>query len=362
MTDTAIRAAVSRVFGKPMEIEELVLAPPGADEVLVSIDACAVCHSDVSYADGLWGGELPAVWGHEAAGRITAVGDGVELEPGQRVVVTLVRSCGVCPSCERGSPATCTTRFALDDTSPLTDASGAAVGHGLGTAAFADSTVVHRSQVVPIGDTIAASSASLLACGVITGVGAVTHTAEVEPGRSVVVVGCGGVGLNAVQGARLAGAHPIVAVDPEPAKRALALTLGATSAVDSAGDAQAEIATLTDGVMADYVFVAVGRGPVIEASYELVATMGALVIVGMPASGVTAAIDPGTIAARSQRILGSKMGSSVTHRDIPALVERYERGELELDALVSRTYPLDQINRAFDEVREGSALRNVIVF
>ncbi|MDH3705213.1 MAG: zinc-binding dehydrogenase [Acidimicrobiia bacterium] len=360
---TTVRAAVSRAFNEPMAIEDLTLAPPGPAEVQVAVDACAVCHSDVSYADGLWGGELPAVWGHEAAGRVTAVGPGVDLEPGQPVVVTLIRWCGTCPPCQRGAQVACTSLFALDHRSPLTDASGAPVAHGLRTGAFAEALVVHESQVVPVPATVPAPSAALLACGVLTGVGAVANTAGVEPDRSVVVVGCGGVGLNAVQGARLARARPLIAIDPEPAKRSLAQQLGATHTIDPTHiDVVDEVEAITVGAMADYVLVAVGHGPVIEQSYELVATTGALVIVGMPATGVTTQIDPGIIAARNQRILGSKMGSSIPARDIPALVDDYDAGQLELDTLVSRTFELDDINQAFDEVRRGSTLRNVIVF
>ncbi|MGI9602355.1 MAG: zinc-binding dehydrogenase [Acidimicrobiales bacterium] len=360
---TTIRAAVCRSFGEPMTVEQLTLAAPGPDEVQVAIDACAVCHSDVSYVDGLWGGDLPAVWGHEAAGRVTAMGPGVDLEIGQSVVVTLIRWCGECNPCQRGAVVACTATFALDDQTPLLDGAGGPVSHGLRTAGFAEAVVVHHSQVVPVPASVPSPSASLLACGVITGVGAVTNTAAVTPGRSVVVVGCGGVGLNAVQGARIAGAAPIVAVDPQETKLALARRLGATHALNpNTDDVPAEVAEITGGQMADDVIVAVGHGPVIESSYELVGTMGGLVIVGMPASGVSTRIDPGTVAARNQRILGSKMGTSAPHVDIPALAARYQQGELELDGLISKTFTLDHINAAFDEVRAGSALRNVIVF
>lgn len=354
---------MSRAFGEPLLLEEVELAPPGPGEVRVELAACAICHSDISYADGLWGGDLPAIWGHEAVGVVAEVGEGAAVDVGATVVVTLVRSCGSCHYCARGQPVACTGEFALDRVSPLTDSTGAAITQGLRTAAFAEQVVVHESQVVPIPSGIPAESAALLACGVVTGVGAVTNTAGVEAGSSVVVIGCGGVGLNVVQGARLAGASPIVAMDLEPSKLQVAQAVGAThGVVAGAVDAADRVAAVTAGRMADYVFVAVGARAAIEGAHEYVGAMGALVIVGMPATGVFTQLDPGSLAARNQRVLGSKMGSTVIERDIPELVRLHQLGRLELDGLVSRTFPLDQINDALDEVRAGAALRNVIVF
>jgi Zn-dependent alcohol dehydrogenase len=360
---TNVRAAVCREFGSRLTVEQLTLADPGPGEVLVRVDAVAICHSDVSYTDGEWGGDLPAVWGHEAAGEIVAVGNGVGFEPGQRVVVTLIRSCGECARCQRGAEVACSETFALDTTTPLTDADGLSVGHGMRTAAFADHVVVHNSQIVPVEGEISATSASLLACGVITGVGAVLNTAAVAPGSTVVVLGCGGVGLNVVQGAAIAKAATIIASDLQAAKLDLAIHLGATHAIDpSADDITTLVAELTDGKMADYVFIATGAPAALASAAQLVGTMGAIVVVGMPATGVSGHFDPGALAARNQRILGSKMGTSVIARDIPALIAKYQDGKLELDGLVSRTFPLDDINEAMDEVRSGAALRNVIVF
>jgi S-(hydroxymethyl)glutathione dehydrogenase / alcohol dehydrogenase len=360
---TTIRAAVCRVFGEPLTIERLELAAPAQGEVRVRLRAVAICHSDVSGADGAWGGVLPIVYGHEAAGVIAEVGPGVELEVGQPVVVTLIRACGECRHCTRGEFVACTTTFALDEHSPLTTFEGETVVHGLRTAAFAEQVVVHASQVIAIDDTVDPKAASLLACGVITGVGAVVNTAAVEPGSTVVVIGCGGVGLNVVQGARLAGATTIVAVDVQPTKLDLARRLGATH-VAQAGtdDVPAVVGEASDGLMADYAFVATGSPAALGGALALVGAMGALVIVGMPPKGVTGSYDPGWLAGLNQRILGSKMGTSVITRDVPALLARYRAGELELDALISRTFTLDQINEAMDEVRAGSALRNVIVF
>ena len=361
---TTVRAAVCRAFGEPLTIEEVELEDPQPGEVRVRLGAVAICHSDVSYADGEWGGDLPAVWGHEAAGVIASVGENVGFEEGQRVVVTLIRSCGECGRCQRGAEIACRTDFPLNNRTPLRGSDGAPINHGMGTSAFAEEVVVHASQVVPIDDDIPLASASMLACGVITGVGAVLNTAKVDPASTVVVLGCGGVGLNVVQGAALAKASTIVAVDPQTTKLDLAIHLGATHAhAPAPGSGLTElVAELTDGSMADYVFVATGAPTALAGADALVGTMGAIVIVGLPASGVVGAFDPGTLAGRNQRILGSKMGTSIIARDIPTLLNRYHAGELELDGLISRTFSLDDINEAMDEVRSGAALRNVVVF
>jgi Zn-dependent alcohol dehydrogenase len=257
----------------------------------------------------------------------------------------------------------CTATFPLDEHSPLSSPDGRPVVHGLRCAAFAEQVVVHASQVVPIPAGVEPAPASLLACGVITGVGAVINTAGVEPGSTVVVVGCGGVGLNVVQGARLAGADVIVAVDMQAAKLELARRLGATHVADpSTDDVPAIVRDSSGGLMADYVFVATGARAALDGALSLVGSMGALVVVGMPPDGVTGTYDPGWLAGLNQRILGSKMGTSVIERDVPALLGRYRAGEIELDALISRTFALEQINEAIAEVRAGSALRNVIVF
>jgi Zn-dependent alcohol dehydrogenase len=357
-------AAVCRAFGAPLVVEEVTLAAPGPGEVEVRLGACAICHSDIHFIDGAWGGALPAVFGHEAAGVVAAVGPGVAgLAPGDHVVVTLIRACGGCFYCARGELVACEADFALDARSPLADAGGVALHQGMRTGAFAERVVVERSQVVRVDAGIPLDVASLLACGVITGVGAVTNTAAVPPGASVVVIGCGGVGLNTVQGARIVGAERIIALDPVAEKRDAALAFGATDALDPlANDPGPAVRALTGGRGADYVFVAVGAKAAIEQGLGLLRKGGSLVIVGMPASGVTVDLDPTTLAAYGQRVLGSKMGSARIAVDIPYLVGLYRQGRLELDALVSGRYPLAGINDAIASSRRGRALRNVIVF
>ncbi len=359
-----ITAAVCHQFGQPLRIEQVDLAPPGSGEVEVGLSACAICHSDIHYAEGAWGGDLPAVYGHEASGVVEEAGPGVAtLKPGDHVVVTLIRSCGHCHYCARGEPYVCETRTALDEASPLVDATGVAMTHGLRTGAFAEYAVVHESQAVAIPKDIPMDSASLLACGVITGLGAVVNTAGVGPGDDVAVIGVGGVGLNSIQGAAIAGAGRIIAVDIVPAKLEAAKRFGATHSVDGKGeDAAREVRSITERRGVDFVFVTVGARPAIEQALRMIGSAGTVVIVGIPESGLMAEFEPARLASIGQRIIGSKMGSTSIRRDIPWLVSLYRQGRLKLDELVTGRYPLSGINDAIASVKRGEALRNVIVF
>ena len=359
-----MKAAVCREFGKPLVIEEVNLADEGPGEVRVKIAAVAICHSDITYADGGWGGTLPAIFGHECAGVVERVGQGVTtVKAGDTVVVTLIRSCGHCHGCSRGMPVTCSTQFPLDAKSPITDAKGNPIVQSMRTGGFAEYVVVHESQCVAVSPSIPAPSASLLACGVITGFGAVTNTAKVAPGSHVVVIGTGGVGLNSIQGAHVSGARTVIAVDIADNKVEAAKKFGATHGVNSkTADVTAKVMEITEGHGADYVFVTVGAKQAFDSSYAMLAKGGSMVMVGMPASGVMSEIDPGTMAAYSQNILGSKMGSARIQVDIPNLVGLYKQGRVKLDELVTKTYKLEDINEAIDAVKRGDALRNVIVF
>jgi len=359
-----MQAAVCRAFGAPLSIEEVTLAPPGPGEVEARLAACAICHSDIHLADGAWGGPLPAVYGHEAAGVVSRVGPGVTtLQPGNHVVVTLIRSCGTCCYCSRGRDVACEAHFARDQTSPLADVHGAPVAHGMHTAAFADSVVVDASQVVAIDPDVPLDAASLLACGVITGFGAVVNDAAVTPGAHVAVIGAGGVGLNCIQAAALQGAASVIAIDVMPGKLDDGRAFGATHGLDGRDPALPEqLRALTGGRGADYVLVTVGAEAAIARAFDLLAKAGTLVVVGMPAAGVMAEFDPTALAASSQRIVGSRMGSARIRDDIPRLVELYRAGRLELEALISARYPLARINEAIAATKSGKARRNVIVF
>lgn len=360
-----MKAAVCRAFGAPLSIEEVDLAPPRAGEIRVRLAACAICHSDIIYAAGGWGGALPAVYGHEAAGFVEEVGPGVtHVQVGEHVVVTLIRSCGHCIECSRGLQVLCETVFPLDEQSPLTaHGNGERLQHGLRTGAFAEQVVVEASQAVAIPKDVPLDSAALIACGVLTGFGAVTNTACVRAGEAVIVIGTGGVGLNSVQGARLVGASPIIALDLQPEKRDAALRFGATHAFDPRDEDLAVCIKLANrGRLADWVFVTVGAKAAFDQANSLMKRGGGVVVVGMPASGVMGAYDPGWFAADGQRIIGSKMGSARIRIDVPRIVDLYKQGRLRLDELISGRYRLDQINEAIASVQRGEALRNVIVF
>ena len=358
----SIRAAVLRAHGEPLAVETLRLRAPGPGELRVTLAACAVCHSDLSAADGIWNGAVPVVLGHEAAGTVEAVGEGVtRVAPGDRVVVTLVRSCQACSRCEEGDEVLCGHVPAPG--SPLADGTGASVGQGMDTAAFAEAVTVHESQVAPIPDALSFELASLLGCGVLTGFGAVANVARLAPGARVAVVGCGGVGLNAVQGARAAGAATIVAVDPAADRREQARALGATHAVDpGAGDAVGAVRAAAGGRGADAVFVAAGRAELMTEAIGMLAPGGQLVVLGMPPSGATASFEPVSLAFHGQRIVGSRMGGAVVARDVPMLADRHLRGGLELASLIGGRWPLERINEAFAAARAGEGARQVIVF
>jgi S-(hydroxymethyl)glutathione dehydrogenase / alcohol dehydrogenase len=358
-----VKAAVCRAFGAPLEIEDLALDAPREGEVRVRIAASAICHSDVSLIDGAWGGDLPAVYGHEAAGIVEEVGarvDGVTAD--ERVVVSLLRSCGHCFFCERGEAHLCEHEFPADRRAVLRAAGGEPVAHGLHTAAFAEEVVVDQSQVAVVPESLALDVAALLGCGVVTGFGAVVDRAQVPSGSSVLVVGTGGVGLNSVQGAALRDAAPVIAADISPAKRETAIEFGATHAVDPADGALAEqVRALTGGRGVDFAFVTVGRGDAVEQGLACVRRGGTLVVVGMPPSGETFRVETVDLAHNDVRILGSKMGSARLSTAVPSLVELYEQGRLKLDELISARYPLERINDALAAARDGAALRNVLV-
>ncbi len=357
-----MRAAVCRAFGEPLRIEEVEIDPPGPGQLAVRIAACAICHSDISYAEGAWGGALPAVYGHEAAGRVTALGPGVVgFAAGDPVLVTLIRACGRCPACAGGAPTSCAHAWDAAP-SPLRDSTGAPLAQGLNTAAFAEAVVVDASQCVPLPHDLAPDLACLLACGVITGVGAVVNAARVRPGANVAVAGAGGVGLNVIQGAALAGAARIIAVDPLPGKLAAARVFGASDGVPAGPEANKGIRALTGGRGVDFAFVAVGAPAAIAEAGRWLAPGGAVVVVGMPATGTSVSYDPTRIASLNQSVIGVRMGRTVLARDVPWLIEHWRAGRLKLAELVTGRYPLERINEAIAEVRSGAALRNVIVF
>ena len=355
-----MKAAVCHAFGEPLSIEEVILRAPGPGEVQVAVEAVAICHSDLGYIDGLWPSQLPAVYGHEVAGRISALGEGVRgLAPGDAVVVTMIRACGQCRPCRTGKPYLCAAPYDRGN-GVLSLADGTVVEHGLATGGFAESCVVHASQVARVPDDLPMELGALLACGVITGTGAVINTAGVRAGDSVVVIGAGGVGLNAIQGARLAGAGRIIAIDLADEKLEAARDFGATDVLkaDMKGLRRAVMA-LTDGG-ADHVMVAVGVIAAYEQAPALACKGGQVVMVGMPPSGARMEVEPVIVAATAQTLRGSFMGATVVQRDIPYLVEMWRQGRLKLAELITGRYRFEDINEAIADARQSHVRRNVV--
>ncbi len=357
-----IQAAVCRKQGELLGIEQLQLSPPDDDEVRVKIDACSICHSDITQIKGNWvSSGKPFVVGHEAAGTVIDKGKNVDkIAVNDSVVVTLIRSCGHCPACKEQHPVCCD---ALDSSpSPLSTMDGEVIEQGFRTAAFATHCVVHHSQVVAIPHTIPKASAALLGCSVLTGHGAVVNVADIPKGANVAIVGTGGLGLNAIQAAVQRNAKKIIAIDIIDAKLTTAKQLGATAVINSRRqDPVKAVLQLCESGL-DYVFVTAGNREMFSKSLEMIHKYGTSVIVGMPADDDKVfSIDSHSLTT-GRKLLGCKMGDTIIDRDIPMLIEQYQNGSLKLDELITHCYPLEQINIAIDEVVAGNALRNIIRF
>jgi Zn-dependent alcohol dehydrogenase len=326
--------------------------------------ASGICHSDVNVVKGDERAQLPIILGHEAAGIVEEVGEGVtHIKPGDRVGAGLWRSCGHCFYCISGYPSNCETPHALDREIRAHDQKGDPVKLGMRVACWAEYAVVDHSQIVPIPDDMALETAALVGCGVITGVGAVINTAHVEAGSHVVVIGMGGVGVNAVQAARLAGARTIVGVDVLDAKLEVGRSFGATHLVNAAReDSVGAVRGLTEGRGADYVFVTAGNSKTMAQAFEMIRKRGTCVLIGLLPAGETAPLPVTRIALTEGRVIGSYLGSSRLNVMVPQLLDLYRQGRLKLDELVTARYQLDQINEAVEIVHRGEAVRNVIVF
>ncbi|MDF2561716.1 MAG: dehydrogenase [Microbacterium sp.] len=364
-----MKAVVFRDPQSPIEFVDVDLAPPRAGEVRVRIAAAGVCHSDLHVKRGEWDAAAPLVMGHEGSGVVTELGEGVTtLAVGDHVVLSWVPPCGECRYCRAGHEARCQKVATVvaplgvlfDGTSRLSR-DGETLHHYLGVSSFAEEVVVPASGAVKVRDDAPLDVVAVVGCAVATGVGAVLNTAAVEPGSTVAVIGCGGVGLNVVQGARLAGAERIVAIDVRPEKTQLALQFGATDRIDaSQGDAVAQLRELiSDGV--DYAFDAIGRTTTTEQSIQMLGLGGAAVIVGLPPTGARASFEPLVLAEADQRILGSNYGSVRPSIDVPALVDRYMDGQLKIDPLISGRRPLSEAAAALDDLETGSALRTLLI-
>ena len=360
-----MKAAVCREFRKPLVIEEIAMRAPHCDEVKVKVAATAICHSDLHDMHGDFGGGLPFVGGHETAGHVEEVGAGVTaVKPGDAVIVSLLESCGSCYYCITGRPYFCETKVTYDVQGALTDETGAGIIQKARVGGFAEYVLVHESQLVKIAPDFPMDVASLLACGVTTGFGAVVNRAKVPPLNSVVVIGAGGVGLNAVQGALVCGANPIIAVDILDSKLIRAREFGATHAVNSkATDAVAAVKDLTGGRGADYVFVTVGSSAALQQAFAMLARRGTAVMVGLPpATDPPLSLPAAEFALTEKTVTGGFMGSICLQVDIPAVIALYKAGRYKLDELIAARYPFARINDALESSAAGEALRNVVVF
>ena len=372
-----IRAAVLRETGlkrpwaesRPLAVETVELAPPGPGEVLVRIAAAGLCHSDLSVIDGAVPVPVPLVPGHEAAGVVETVGDGIDdLAEGDHVVMVFVASCGRCASCLGGRPALCDpgrranmkgtllggeTRLSLD---------GAPVHHMLGVSCFAEYAVVARGSLIRIDADIPLAEAALFGCAVVTGVGAVVNTACVKPGATVAVIGLGGVGLNVVMGARLAGAKRIFALDLKPDKLDLARELGATDVLDAAvGDAAKQVIRATGGGV-DFAFDAAGAIPALELAFAMTRTGGTTVSTGLPHRDARMSLPAALLTLGERTLKGSFMGTAVPGRDVPRYLDLFRQGRLPVDRLMSERIDLDGLNAAFDRLAEGDTVRQLLEF
>ncbi|BBX88482.1 zinc-binding dehydrogenase [Mycolicibacterium boenickei] len=371
---TRIQAAVYDSTGA-ISIEQVDLAAPGPGEVRVKIAAAGVCHSDLHVTTGAWDVPAPVVLGHEGSGVVSAVGPGVDdLEPGDHVVLSWVPGCGECRACRAGRPAQCSLVASVvapggtlyDGTTRLSNERGT-IHHYLGVSSYAEEVVVPRSGAIKVRKDAPLEDIAIVGCAIATGVGAVRNTAGVQPDSTVAVIGCGGVGLACVQGARLAGASRIVAVDVVAEKLDLARQLGATDVVDASktDDVVAALRELVadgdDDAGYDYVFDAIGKIATTEQAVAALGLGGAAVIVGLPPQGERATFEPLALAEADQRILGSNYGSAVPERDIPALVDEVMAGNLDLASMISGRRPLAEAAAALDDLAAGHALRQLLI-
>ncbi|MHB8328675.1 MAG: Zn-dependent alcohol dehydrogenase [Acidimicrobiales bacterium] len=359
----SVRAAVVHAVGEPFVVEEIELARPGPHDVRVRMAASGVCHSDLSVQNGSIPFMFPTVLGHEGAGVVAEVGAAVtRVTPGDHVVLTWMPPCRRCFWCLAGQAMLCANGLTEALGGAYATVGGRPLVRGLGTATFAEETLVPEGEVVPIDRSVPLDLAALVGCALSTGVGAVWHTARVRPGSSVAVVGCGGVGLSVIQGARLAGATTIVAVDPVPAKLEMAKAMGATTTLDAGGDVVAGVRDATGGRGADYCFEVVGRGETIRSAFASARRGGTVVLVGAGSPAEQVAFNAMELFVDAKTLVGCVYGSTDPDRDFPVLVELVRSGAIDAAGLVTRRIALDEVNDAFRSMEAGTVARSVIVF
>jgi alcohol dehydrogenase len=372
-----VRAAVLETIGlpapyaesRPLKIREVELDPPGAGEVLIRVHAAGLCHSDLSVISGDRPRPVPMVLGHESAGEVIECGAGItDLAPGDRVVLVFMPSCGGCMPCMEGRPALCEPGAASNGAGTLLSGErrlhldGRPVNHHVGVSCFADYAVVSRRSCVKLESDLSHAEAALFGCAVLTGVGAVINTARVQAGSTVAVLGLGGVGFSALLAAVASGAREVIAMDLSDSKLALARELGATAAFNAGGPGVAdEVRGLTRGGV-DFAFEMAGAIPAMELAWRITRRGGSTVSAGLPHPDKRFQLPPVQLVGEERTLRGSYIGSAVPARDIPRYIEMYRRGKLPVDRLMGERLALDDINRGFDRLATGQALRDVVLF
>jgi S-(hydroxymethyl)glutathione dehydrogenase/alcohol dehydrogenase len=362
-----VKAAVLYNYFEPLKIESVDLKPPRADEVVVKLAASGVCHSDLSVVQCKLPVPPPVVLGHEGAGIVEEVGKGVtDLQPGDHVVLSWVQDCGSCYYCIGGQPHLCESgvRAVMEGKENVFRKGDIEIARMVGVGSFAERTVVRARGAIKIPKEAPLVPACLVGCGIMTGVGAATNTARVRPGETCAVIGCGGVGLNVIQGAALCGAAQIIAVDMVDQKLRLAKEFGATHTVNAkeTPDMSGAIRELTNGVGADYAFEVVGAPEVITQAFMAVRRGGKVIVVGVPAFGTDIIIPGAALPLEEKWVVGSLYGSANMRRDMPKIIELYMQKKLKIDELISQRIKLEDINAAFEAMEKGEVARSVIVY
>ncbi len=360
-----MKAAVLREVDTPLVIEDVQIDGPGPREVLIRTGATGICRSDLHFLEGTYQTPLPTILGHEAAGTVEAVGELVSyVKPGDHVITCLSVFCGHCEYCLSGRMVLCGKDdvVRLPGEPPRLSQGNAPINQFINLSSFAEQMLVHEHAVVKVREDMPFEQLALIGCGVTTGLGAALNTAKVEPGSTVAVIGCGGVGLSCIQGARLGGALRIIAIDTVETKLTLAREMGATDVIDASGGAVVEKVLALTGGGVQYSFEAIGTKETAEQAFEMLRAGGTATVIGLIPDGTKIELDAGTFLRRERRIQGSTMGSNHFRTDMPRYIEFYRQGRLKLDELVTQRLRLDQINKAFEDMKEGHVARSVVTF
>ena len=360
-----MKAAVLEAYGQPLNVTDVDIASPQKGEVKVRVRATGVCHSDLTIQQGKVPYPTPCILGHEAAGEVVEVGDGVtRVKPGDRVVTMWTPMCGDCYMCRRGQTHLCEGirgMGMMDDGTSRLSKDGKLILHGINSATFAEEAIFRDYALVKISEDVPFEIAAVVGCGVLTGVGAAINTAKVRPAESVAVIGCGGVGINVIQGARLAGANPIIAIDTVESKLDMAERFGATHRINAAdGDAVAAVQELSGARGVDAAFEVVGVPTLERQAFDMTRRGGRAVFVGMAALGDEVSLPSLLLALGERNVLGCYYGSCDPKRDIPLFLNLWKAGKLDLEGLVSQTAKLEDVNGAFEDMQAGKVIRTVL--